>query len=176
MDDVAGPFLEYFRLERKRGGVGLTVPELERWSALKRMLDEKMRAQAGSDPARGSVRVPTRLHCTFACQRDFDAAVITNLSAGGVFIETRTPLEVGESLRLKIHIADHGASVEVEGTVVSNHVGCRFDTDVAGMGVRFAGGASDTIAKIHDLYERELEREVREGAQKRARSRVAAVG
>lgn len=167
MQNVAGAFLDFFRLERKRGGAGLTVQELERWSALKRKLDGHMRQQAGPNPARASVRVPTRLHCAFACQSEFDAAVITNLSAGGVFISTKTPLPIGEKLRLKVHIASAGASIDVEGIVVSNNVGRGLDPGVVGMGVRFSGAGGDTIEQIHDLYERELAREADDAARDR---------
>jgi uncharacterized protein (TIGR02266 family) len=159
MKNVAGVFLDYFRLERKRGGAGLTVQELERWSAQKQRLDSHMRQQAGSRSARTSVRVRTRLHCAFASKSEFDAAVITNLSAGGVFVATNTPLPIGEKLRLKIHVASAGASIDVEGVVVSNNVGRGLDPGVAGMGVRFTGAGGETIDQIHDLYERELERE-----------------
>lgn len=54
MKNVAGAFLDYFRLERKRSGSGLTVQELERWSVLKQRLDGHMREQAGKNRARNS--------------------------------------------------------------------------------------------------------------------------
>ncbi len=157
MQNVAGAFLDFFRLERRRVGTGLTVRELERWSALKRRLDAHMKAQAGPNPARASLRVPTRLQCAFASKSEFDAAVITNLSAGGVFIATTSPLPIGDKLRLKIEAA--GARIDVEGVVVSNNVGRGMDPGVAGMGVRFVGSGSGTVEEIHDLYERELARE-----------------
>ena len=161
MENVAGAFLEYFRLERKRTRAGLSVTELERWSRLKGRLDRQMLRDAGMkrERARASVRVPTRLHCAFASRSDFDEAVITNLSAGGVCIATTSPLPIGERLTLQIHVAGGGASIEVEAEVVTTNVGRNYATTVPGMGVRFSHLGADTIAQIHDLYERELERE-----------------
>jgi uncharacterized protein (TIGR02266 family) len=160
MKNVAEAFLAYFRLDRKRIDRGLTVQELEHWTALKRTVDVQMRRQAGSNPVRKSVRVPTRLQCAFASKSDLDAALITNLSTGGVFIATSTPLPVGDRVRLQIGIASRGACIEVDGEVVSNNVGTGLDPGVAGMGLRFIGTAGEeTIDQIYDLYERELERE-----------------
>lgn len=168
MKNVAGAFLDYFRLERKRCGAGLTVQELERWSARKNQVDVHMRRQAGSNRTRAFLRVPTRLHCAFASKSEFDAAAITDLSVGGIFIATTTPMAIDDELRLEIHIGGGGASIEVEGVVVSNSVGRGPGPGVAGMGVRFVGGGGETIDQIHDLYERELERE----AQARPRPRT----
>lgn len=161
MENVAGVFLEYFRLERKRTRAGLSVQELERWSRLKGRLDRQMLRDAAMKPehARASLRVPTRLHCSFASRSDFDEAVITNLSAGGVFIATTSPLPIGEKLNLHMHVAETGASIEVEAVVVSTNVGRHYATTVPGMGVRFSRVGADTVAEIHDLYERELARE-----------------
>ena len=123
-----------------------------------------MQGEAAARPgqARASVRIPTRLHCSFACRSDFDDAVITNLSAGGVFVSTTTPLPIGEELRLHIHVTETGANIELEGVVVSNNVGRGFDPGTHGMGVRFSRVGTSTVDAIHDLYEQELEREAAE--------------
>lgn len=163
MQNIAATFLDYFRLERKRVGCGLQVRELERWKELKDQLDTEV---AGScQERRTSPRVPTRLHCSFASRTEFDKAVITNLSQGGVFISTTSPLAVGSKLSLNLHVGTEGTTIGVEGIVVSNHVGREFDTSSTGMGVRFSRVGAETIQAIYDLYEHELERELLEKVQ-----------
>ena len=178
MPNMARRFLEYFRLERKRAGSGLSVRELERWSKLKQEIEHhrqragpgQKKANSGPDQRR-SARVPTRLHCSYASTSDFSDAIITNLSTGGVFISTSQPLPMGETLRLHLHVAGSEASIEVEAVVVSTNVGRHLDAE-SGMGLRFSRMSSEIVKEIQVLYEKELERqlEVQKGPGGRMRS------
>ncbi len=105
--EVGMLFLQYTRLERKRTHEGLTVAELERWSALKRRLNQRFSPGLEESQAdrRESVRVPTNLHCSFESIGSFESAFITNLSSGGVFISTASPLPIGSKVELKIKIS-----------------------------------------------------------------------
>jgi uncharacterized protein (TIGR02266 family) len=148
-------FLEYARLDRKRARSELTVAELERWTALKRQLNRHFSPGLDDELAdrRQSVRVPTRLCCSFESFGTFERALITNLSRGGVFIETASPLPIGAKLRMRIVIAKSGAEMEVSGVVVSRNLGPRYEAGKAGMGVQFSETAPEIVKKINDLYE-----------------------
>ena len=152
-------FVQYTRLERKRTREGLSVAELERWSALKRKLSQRFSPGLNSDQPdrRETVRVPTSLHCNFESIGSFGNAYITNLSSGGVFISTVSPLPIGSKLKLRIQIVDTGAEIEIPGVVVSNNVGSGFSTENRGMGVRFSELAPMVMEQIHRLYSKAVE-------------------
>ena len=168
MQNMPSRFLEFFRLERKRASSGLSVPELERWIKLKREIDHhRHQAQGGQGPSpkreqRESPRVPTKLHCSYESSSDFEDAIITNISAGGVFISTSSPLPIGETLQLHLHVGSSKDSIEVQAVVVSINAGHELDAATTGMGLRFSRMSSEIVKEVHDLYERELEREAGE--------------
>ncbi len=179
MQNMPSRFLEFFRLERKRASSGLSVPELERWTKLKQEIEHhRQKTQGGQETAgpkrdeRRSPRVPTTLHCSYSSTSDFEDAIITNLSAGGVFISTSSPLPIGETVRLQLHVGSSKDSIEVQAVVVSINTGPKLDAAATGMGLRFSRMSSEIVKEVHDLYERELEREVgrRQGIGSRMRS------
>ena len=178
MQNMPSRFLESFRLERKRASSGLSVPELERWAKLKQEIEHHRQKTQGGQTAepkpeqRSSPRVPTRLHCSYASTSDFEDAIITNLSAGGVFISTSSPLPIGETVQLHLHVASSEDSIEVQAVVVSTNSGHKLDAAATGMSLRFSRMNSEIVKEVHDLYERELEREAceRKGAGSRLRS------
>ncbi len=171
--------VQYTRLERKRTQEGLSVAELERWSVLKRKLNERFSPGLKSDQAdkRHSVRVPTSLHCNFESIGSFESACITNLSSGGVFISTVSPLPIGSELKLKIQIAETGAEIELPGVVVSNNVGPGLSTENSGLGVRFSELAPLVMEQIHRLYSKAVEEPCgAEGAGQEANAKRAKAG
>ena len=175
MVDISARFLEYFRLDRKRTGEGLTVDELERWNALKRLLNRHFSPGLDDELAdrRQSVRAPTCLNCSFESLENFEGALITNLSSSGVFINTVSPLPIGVKLRLRILIAESRAEIELPGVVVSHNIGRSFDTSKVGMGVRFSAVAPEIVKQIHDLYVQAIQRagggeERRQGTERKA--------
>ncbi len=152
--EVGMLFLQYTRLERKRTREGLNVTELERWSALKRRLNKRFSPglQESQADKRESVRVPTNLHCSFESIGSFESASISNLSSGGVFISTVSPLPIGSKVELKIKISQTGAEIELPGVVVSNNAGPDLSTEKRGMGVRFSELTPEMLEQIHALY------------------------
>ncbi len=151
--DVGMLLLQYTRLERKRTREGLNVAELERWSGLKQRLNQRFSPGLEKSLAdrRESVRVPTKLHCSFESIGSLKSASITNLSSGGVFIETVSPLPIGSEVELKIKISQTGAEIEVPGVVISNNTGADLSTERQGMGVRFAELAPEIMEQIQAL-------------------------
>jgi len=161
MRDIGSVFRDYARLDLQRMDRGLTVPELERWASLKKILDGKLR---GSEKQRdlerrSSKRIATRLRCAYASCAELRQASITQLATGGVFIATKSPLPVGTKLELRIHIADSDTRIEVGGAVVSNNIAPDTGVGEMGMGIRFSRVSQEAIEKIAQLYATEAERE-----------------
>ena len=110
MRDVALLFREYIHLERKRTSKGLSPRELQRWTALKRVLGKEFSPGLSDEKAdqRGSVRIPTRLAVAFRSSGELRSSLMTNLSRGGVFIATEQPVEIGTHLELQLRIEETG--------------------------------------------------------------------
>ncbi len=80
----------------------------------------------------------TGLHCERA----------TTLGAGGLFIETDSPVAVGSLLKLRFQLSETGAHHEVEGRVVwSKGIG-NGDAGATGMGIEFLNRASDNTLAV----------------------------
>lgn len=161
MGDLSALFLEYARLDRRRTDEGLTVPELERWSQLKRRLT--LHFSPGLDPRevdrRRSVRVPTLLCVTYEANDGFERSRITKLSRAGAFVQTPHPLSHGSPVRLRIRIEEDSSELEVEGEVITSQNGPTFGQGEIGMGIRFSEMDSETAKRLGDLYERVIRRE-----------------
>ena len=117
MDDFNQQFRRFLHLDRKRKGGGLTPHELRRWLQLKRVLNREF--TPGSDPKgiqrRESVRVPARMAVSFRNLGDLRECLMTNLSRGGLFIATDSPLEMGTRFHLRIEMEKTRETIEVPG-------------------------------------------------------------
>jgi uncharacterized protein (TIGR02266 family) len=164
--DIALLFREYIHLERKRIGEGLSPLELQRWTALKRMLGKEFSPGLSDERAnqRRSVRVSTRLAVTFRNLGELQRCLMTNLSRGGLFIATEQPAEIGTRLELQLHIEETGEQIDAPTEVVSVDVGPGFASGERGMGLRFLEMTPETQRAIDELYERKLE-EAAEGVR-----------
>jgi len=160
---------EFARLQRKRTGEGLTVEDLERWDALTYRLNRHFEPGLDAQMAdrRRSPRISSRLHCSFDSFGTFERALITNVSHGGVFIKTVSPLPIGTKLRICIRIAETEAQIELPGVVVSHNVGPSCDTREAGMGVAFRATDPEIVKQINKLYGQAIEGEVDSGNEQR---------
>lgn len=134
---------EYGILERKRTGNGVTPDEFIRWSELRTRLEEKF-PQGDPPPGaerRETLRLPTRMLVEFRGEGDLQAALIRNISRGGLFISTPVNPAIGTELRLLISIgAEDGNGEKIELPVI-----------VASSGVRGAGGATGIGCKFGHL-------------------------
>jgi uncharacterized protein (TIGR02266 family) len=169
MADLNKLLLQFARLQRKVTGEGLTVEELERWDALKYRLNRHFSPGLDAQTAdrRRSARIPSRLHCSFDSFGTFERALITNVSHGGVFIKTVSPLPIGTKLRICIRIAETEAQIELPGVVVSHHVGPSWDTREAGMGVAFVATDPEIAKQINKLYRQVIQCAVDGGNEQR---------
>lgn len=153
MPDSLSLLREFKFLEGRRIGSGLNIEELERWMRLKQKLDEMT---PGRKDRRKTFRVATHLRCLFdqddGKARGLQRSVISDLSDGGAFIRTSTPLPAESRLELKLDLED-GTTLDVSAVVVTSQMGLGLDLDKCGMGVRFTGLDEQTRAKICKLYE-----------------------
>jgi uncharacterized protein (TIGR02266 family) len=175
--DIGARFREFARLERKRGGEGLTTPELERWTLLKRELSRHFSPGLGDKQVdqRQSLRVPTRLRVSFPKTEDLQDSLMTNLSKSGVFIHTETPAPIGTRMVLNIHVAETGQAIEVPATVVTHHLGPHLARNLHGMGMQFVDLAPEVEEQIGQLYEKALQEHARKvEAERTAKAKKSA--
>ena len=160
MSDVLRLFREFARLDRKRGR-GLSPEELKRWILQKRKLARSFNPDVSDAQAdrRASIRVPTRLVVGFRHIGDLRRCWMTNLSRGGVFVESGELLPIGSRLTLRIGIGETGEEIEVPAEVASHDVGPRFETR-RGMGMRFLEVSAEVSKKLDDLYDSAFRRAV----------------
>jgi len=156
MKDLPGRFREYVRLDRLRGGAGLSPAELTRWMTLKRQLSQHFSPGLSDELAdrRESVRIPTRLAVSFPTERELARSLMDNLSRRGLFVRTEHLLEIGTRFELRIHVDDPPQDVRIEVEVVSHNVGPSFDSYESGMGLRFLAADEGVEKQLDDLYER----------------------
>ena len=165
MPDVVAQFREFMRLDRKHRSGGLTASELERWARLKRGLGKKFSPDLSDESAdaRGSLRVPAKLRVDFASIAELRGMLMTNLSRGGLFVATTHLLEIGTPVTLHIHVEPGDELLEIPAEVVSQNVGPGFESEPAGMGLRFLEMDGAVQRRLDDLYEQTLQGAGRRG-------------
>ena len=142
------------RLDTKRANSALTADEHARWLELKDRLGARL---APSERARrASARVETRIAACFETPEDFQEAVISNLSLGGVFISTASPSEIGTKLTLSLRVTSTGTKLDLSCVVVSENVGAAFDTSSLGMGLKFLSLSAAQRKVVEKLYAQAL--------------------
>ena len=153
--DVQAVFREFMRLERKRGKEGLSVAELQQWTGLKQALSQRLQPDLKNQHGarRESVRVPVRLDVSFASYGEIRESLMTNLSRGGLFVATESPLDIGTKIQLTIRLRALERPLEVMTEVVSQNLGHDLRREAAGMGLRFMDLSPAQQQLIDDLYE-----------------------
>ncbi|NIM74258.1 MAG: hypothetical protein GTO47_14570, partial [Gammaproteobacteria bacterium] len=98
--------------------------ELARWSQLKRELARRFEPGVDKEHAdqRDSVRVPLELKVSFESYGEVRECLMTNMSLGGVFIATKSPLPIGTPFLVKLRIEESGELIELPGEVVTQDV------------------------------------------------------
>lgn len=148
MADAISVLRLYTHLERQRTRDGLSIPEFERWMRFKTALDHMTGKKRDR---RAAPRVPTQLVCSFSEQGERHDSIVSNLSPGGVFIRTVSPLPLGSELRLKL-LRTTGDPLYLDAVVVSNHVDLELEGREMGMGVRFVQLDDEQSAAVEQLY------------------------
>jgi uncharacterized protein (TIGR02266 family) len=163
--NMAGLFREYMALEHRReSDDGMSVADYQRWMDLKRTLNRHFQPELTKRNAdrRDSIRVPVKLRLSFSSLGAIRQCLMTNVSRGGVFVSTATPLPLGTKIRLWIQVGDSGEEIEVEGEVASHNAGPGLLSDETGMGVRFVHLSEEQAKAVDNLYEHNLMRVIQD--------------
>ena len=156
-------FREYMLLERRRAVAdGMSIVDFQRWMHLKRILNQYFQpgVQDSHIDRRESVRVPLRLRMGFQSYGEIRETLMTNLSRGGIFIATQSPLPLASILRVWIRIEESGQEIDVEGEVASHNSGPGLLSEELGMGVKFIRMTPEQEKAVDDLYERSMRRAI----------------
>jgi len=158
MDDLHSRFQQFLYLDRKRAANELSPAELRRWIKLKRILNQQFSPGASYEHVdrRDSVRVPARLAVTFRDVGELRGCLMTNLSRGGLFVETDSPAELGTRVQLGIQIEESGEKIDVPAEVVSVNARPGSAAQQHGMGLRFLEMKPEVAEKFETFYERKL--------------------
>ena len=137
---VAGPLRDFMALDQRRRTDGLSPADMVRWSQLKDTLHRHFEPDVEEQHAqsRASVRVPLVLNVNFESRGEVHKCLMTNLSAGGLFVATESPLPIGTPFNVRIRIERTGEEIELPCEVVTVGVSANLSEEQHGMGIRFA--------------------------------------
>jgi uncharacterized protein (TIGR02266 family) len=140
---------EFKHLEGRRIGSGLAIEEFERWMRLKLELDKM---QGDGPNRRRSFRIPTHLLCSLVHQDDKRRMLISNLSGGGAFIETRAPLPLDSRIELTLE-TEQGKPLRLQAVVVTTRIDLNLEPGKHGMGIRFVDLGAEERTQLARLYQ-----------------------
>jgi Tfp pilus assembly protein PilZ len=147
VQDHLSLFREYAVLERKRKSGGVSPLEYQRWVDLDQRLGSKFHKNGEAADRRD-----TRLLVEFHSPEDLRRAYISELTRGGVFINTPFAPEIGTELVLRVRIHTTQQTLELPGVIASNNVSGGFSTEFLGIGVHFRKLEPETRLALDDLF------------------------
>jgi uncharacterized protein (TIGR02266 family) len=152
-------------LDRRRKAGGLPAHEMARWAELKRALNRHFQPELEKEHAdkRESIRVPLALKVNFESRGEMRECLMTNMSLGGVFIATTSPLPIGTPFLVRLHIEESGEYLELPGVVASQDVSADLSHEKRGMGIRFVNLSDEQRKLVSDLYEQGLKKAIEGG-------------
>ena len=139
MSDMPCLLRSYLALDKRRKAGGLSPTDMARWSQLKSALSSQFEPGVEERHAqnRESVRVPLDLNVNFESRGEVRKCLMKNLSAGGIFVATESPLPIGTPFNVHIRIERTGEDVRLPGEVVSVGASADLSAEEHGMGIRF---------------------------------------
>jgi len=159
---MPGLLRAFLALDKRRKESGLSSADMSRWSDLKSALNRHFDPDVKEHHAqkRESVRVPLDLNVNFESRGEVRRCLMKNLSAGGIFVATESPLPIGTPFNVRIHIEKTGEEVELPGEVVS--VGASADLSEAkhGMGIRFVHLTEAQARLVEELSEEAMKKAI----------------
>jgi uncharacterized protein (TIGR02266 family) len=158
MSDMPGLLRAFLSLDKRRKTGGLSPVELARWSQLKSALNRHFQPDLQEQHARnrGSVRVPLDLNVNFESRGEIRKCLMKNLSAGGIFVATESPLPIGTPFNVHIRIEKTGEDVVLPGQVVSVGVSANLAEEQHGMGVRFVNLSAAQSEQVAEFSEQAM--------------------
>ncbi len=160
MSDMPGLLRAYLALDKRRKAGGLSPADMARWSQLKNALHHHFEPGVEEQHAksRASVRVPLSLNVDFESRGEVRKCLMKNLSAGGIFVATESPLPIGTPLNVRIRVERTGEEIELPGEVVSVEVSANLAEEERGMGIRFVNLDEAQREQVAELYEHAIKK------------------
>ena len=158
MSDMPSLFRVFMDLERRRKAGGLLPHEITHWANLKRELNRHFQPEVENQHSdkRASVRVPLALKVNFESYGEIRECLMTNMSLGGVFIATTSPLPIGTPLLVRLQIDESGEHLELNGEVATLDVSADLSREQRGMGIRFVNLSEEQRKQVSELYEQAM--------------------
>ena len=162
MSDMPGLLRAYMALDKRRKAGGLSPADMAHWSQLNAALNRHFQPSVKEQHAqsRASVRVPLALNVNFESRGEVRKCLMTNLSAGGIFVATESPLPIGTPSNLRIRIERTGEEIELPGEVVSVGASADLAKEEHGMGIRFVNLDEAQREQVHELCEHALKKAI----------------
>ena len=173
MSDMPGLLRAYMALDKQRKAGGLLPADMDRWSQLQSALNRHFQPDVEEQHARGrnSVRVPLTLNVCFESRGEVRECLMTNLSTGGIFIATESPLPIGTPFNVRIRVEKTGEEIELPGTVASVGVSANLAKEERGMGIRFVNFDQAQQKQVTELYEHAIKKAIEAPEARRPSSR-----
>jgi hypothetical protein len=149
MSDMPGLLRAFLALDKRRKAGGLSPADMARWSDLKSALNRHFEPDAKERhvKSRESVRVPLDLNVNFESRGEIRECLMKNLSAGGIFVATESPLPIGTPF-------------ELPGEVVSVGVNASMSREQHGMGIRFAHLTEEQARLVAEFSEEAMKKAI----------------
>ncbi len=164
MSDMPGLLRAFMALDKRRKAGGLSPADMARWSQLKKSLSRHFEPSVEEKHAesRASVRVPLALNVNFESRGEIRRCMMKNLSAGGIFVATESPLPIGTPFNVRIRIERTGEEVELPGEVVSIGVNANLSQEEHGMGIRFVNLTTAQQEQVSEFSEEAMRKAVKD--------------
>ena len=158
MSNMPGLLRAYLALDKRRKADGLSPTEMARWSQLKSALNRHFEPSVKEqhERSRESVRVPLDLNVNFESRGEVHKCLMKNLSAGGIFVATESPLPIGTPFNVRIRIEKTGGEVELPGEVVTVGVSANLAEEKHGMGIRFVNLTEAQSKQVAEFSEQAM--------------------
>jgi uncharacterized protein (TIGR02266 family) len=163
MPDMPGLLRAFLALDKRRKAGGLSPSDMARWSQLKSALNRHFEPSVKEQHARSreSVRVPLDLNVNFESRGEVRKCLMKNLSTGGIFVATESPLPLGTPFNVRIRIEKTGEEIELPGEVVSVGASADLSREEHGMGIRFVHLTEDQQAQVVEFSEDAMKKAIK---------------
>ncbi|MBW1844242.1 MAG: PilZ domain-containing protein [Deltaproteobacteria bacterium] len=162
MSDMPGLLRAFLALDKRRKEAGLSPADMSRWSDLKSALNRHFEPGVKEKHAknRETVRVPLDLNVNFESRGEVRKCLMKNLSAGGIFVATESPLPIGTPFNVRIRIERTGEEIELPGEVVTVGVSANLSEEQHGMGIRFAHLTEAQAQRVTEFSEEAMKKAI----------------
>ena len=164
MSNMPGLLRAFLALDKRRKAGGLSPTDMARWSQLKSALNRHFEPSIKEqhERSRESVRVPLDLNVNFESRGEVRKCMMKNLSTGGIFVATESPLPLGTPFNVRIRIERTGEEIELPGEVVTVGASANLAEEKHGMGIRFVHLSEAQCEQIAEFSEQAMQKAIEE--------------